>query len=577
MERALKDIQLETLLKKLDIDDPMEKILAIRHLGILGDAGAFDGLANCLREADEEVRKAAAEALGRIGDPRAIEPLAQALKDSDADVREASAKALGRLGNRQAVGPLTETLPDHDKEVRKAASLALEGIGESVWIRGSAEDFRHTCRNPHERHILDALLKNRRKHSSQISGSIALVHMLHAKGAGPSDEGDSELGDFLVGALESRLRLIRRHAAEALAALDDLHEASRLYWILFHGSDEARTAAAWVLGKIGDASSVPFLVKVLRDPDREVRIAAVEALARLGKSQWQEFAKGDSQNKDAIEQLACLLEDPNPYVRQLVAETLVILGESHAAWALSEIMIFGSTAAKNAAAEVMSALMPSQTEWASLPMLFCGEKGDRLSAVKALEGTHDPSLNFPLRCLLGDPNASVRVAAAKSLANRGEEKWGQWITGDPEDFVRLGESRDRDALAPLIRTLGSADEAVRRTAKDALIRFTSPEAVEMLVQVLISHPWEIRVPIAEILGERRDQRAVDPLIQAFSDYRSSGKVRIAAARALGTIGDPRAVEPLTESLKDLEAEVRPVVLETLARLGRPAPSELLAG
>ncbi len=40
----------------------------------------------------------AAEALGKIGDARAVEPLIAALKDSDEDVRQAAAEARGRLG-----------------------------------------------------------------------------------------------------------------------------------------------------------------------------------------------------------------------------------------------------------------------------------------------------------------------------------------------------------------------------------------------------------------------------------------------------------------------------------------------
>ncbi len=82
----------------------------------LGDEGWLD-------------RKVAAKSLGEIGDARALEPLIKALGDWAWDVRKTAAEALGKIGDAGAVESLIKALGDGDKDVREAAAEALENIG----------------------------------------------------------------------------------------------------------------------------------------------------------------------------------------------------------------------------------------------------------------------------------------------------------------------------------------------------------------------------------------------------------------------------------------------------------------
>ena len=73
-----------------------------------------------------------------------------------------------------------------------------------------------------------------------------------------------------------------------------------------------------------------------------------------------------------------------------------------------------------------------------------------------------------------------------------------------------------------------------------------------------------------VLGELKDKRAVEPLIEALRDYGSidySGSIRFGAASALGILKDRRAVEPLVQTLKDKSEVVRRYAAEALDRLG----------
>ena len=74
------------------------------------------------------MRNAADGALGQIGPP-AVEPLIAALGDADEGVRKAAAEALGQIGDARAVEPLIGALKGRDDRVRKAAAGALEALG----------------------------------------------------------------------------------------------------------------------------------------------------------------------------------------------------------------------------------------------------------------------------------------------------------------------------------------------------------------------------------------------------------------------------------------------------------------
>src|SRR5258708_26827210 len=72
-----------------------------------------------LKDADPQVREAAAHLLGEDGDPAAVEPLLQLLQDPAEGVRASAAEALGWMTrNRQALPALSAALHDPSDLVR---------------------------------------------------------------------------------------------------------------------------------------------------------------------------------------------------------------------------------------------------------------------------------------------------------------------------------------------------------------------------------------------------------------------------------------------------------------------------
>ena len=100
-------------------------------------------LIGALRDSDDGVRRAAAEALSKIGDARAIIPLADLMSEGDTDTGEAARLAFHdtiKASEENAVDPLVQLLEHPSPRVRREAAIelgdlatpALEGFGESL-------------------------------------------------------------------------------------------------------------------------------------------------------------------------------------------------------------------------------------------------------------------------------------------------------------------------------------------------------------------------------------------------------------------------------------------------------------
>ena len=76
-----------------------------------------------------------------------------------------------------------------------------------------------------------------------------------------------------------------------------------------------------------------------------------------------------------------------------------------------------------------------------------------------------------------------------------------------------------------------------------------------LIDDLKDSSWQIRWYAASALGEKKETRAVEPLIGILKNDKQ-GYVRAMAAWALGEIKDRRAVEPLIDAITDESNDVR---------------------
>ena len=97
---------------------------------------------------------------------------------------------------------------------------------------------------------------------------------------------------LLLLALQSRSVPVRLGAIEALGVIRDARAVDPILSVIDHDASlEVRWAAVLALGEIGSPDAIPFLVPLLRDPNRYLRYGAATALGRLG---WQPENEADT-------------------------------------------------------------------------------------------------------------------------------------------------------------------------------------------------------------------------------------------------------------------------------------------
>ena len=288
-----------------------------------------------------------------------------------------------------------------------------------------------------------------------------------------------------------------------------------------------RGEAAGLLGTCKDPRAVVPLVALLRDQDRSVRDAAVEALRSIGAP--------------AVEAVGACLSEPDLSIQESASAILAGIADGR----------------------VLAPLIKA---------LHSGDWIVRMHAAKALGRVRNADAVEPLVPLLQDKVKAVREEAAAALATIGEAAISFLLKAlQHEDWLvrlhaveSLGKARSKRAVDPLLSVLfNDRDSAVREDAVRALGEIGDPQAVEHLFMAL-REPG-LRTVAVEALGRIGDRRAVPVLIDIVigasppevtrpvdgcgEHWNEEAITQGAAARALGTIGDERAIPSLIVALE----------------------------
>jgi HEAT repeat protein len=213
-------------------------------------------------------------ALGRLGEPRAIPEFVRCLAD-DA-VRGAAIDALRRLGSRSAF-PLAQMLsqsvaseslsPSQLDGCVAAAELLGDWVGRHTIACDAAEVLSRNV-------LVECPADGRRR--VRVAAAIALSHGTSDQIArvfrvliDALDEPDWRLAERTSQAI-SRFGLICQNGLMSVATDPRAGQAGRV----------RRLRAVSLLGSLDVSSTVPVLLDLLHDQDREIRVAAVRALGR---------------------------------------------------------------------------------------------------------------------------------------------------------------------------------------------------------------------------------------------------------------------------------------------------------
>jgi HEAT repeat protein len=210
----------------------------------------------------------------------------------------------------------------------------------------------------------------------------------------------------------------------------------------------------------------------------------------------------------------------------------------------------------------------------------------RRRAVERLALRDDAAARAALLPALADPDAQIRVTAARVLARAGVraalDAAAAWTTAAAPSERRLGLEVMREwpgafpdgARRAIERSLSDDDAMVRLLAIDALAREPAtaptgapPPALPSFLAIATAtedEAREVRLRATRLLAESGDPRAAMPLLARLGD--ADRQVRITAIQGLGAAGDARAAAALERQLGDPADDVRIAAADALGRL-----------
>lgn len=472
---------------------------AAQILGRRRAAEAAPALARLVDHGDDNVAVAAIEALGAIGGAVAVEPLIAVLARKSFFRTFAALQVLPKTGDPRAIAPLAGLLGD--ETYRLEAARALGRTGSALAIAPLAS-------------LLPA------------SGGDAMVRLValaladlvaRAEWAGSAERVIAELRR-LIGPWLGRF-------AGVLRATDPVE----------------RAAIAGLLGRIGNASALPALARLLDDTaTAEIATAAIQRISRSHDAAMTEVLTASDPaariaalpavtSRHNAPEVRALLGDDDPEVRARACDALARIGDTSAVPALFGLLGDGNLRVAHAATAAIQSLGSHDTAARAIAALETGAPGVRRQALRVIAYLGCDGAFDAVSRAIGDPDRRLAELAVSALG-------------------ALDDPRVHGVLAELAH---GTEPSLRAAAMRAIGHRTVPQTP----------------------GAGAPADAVDLLERGLTD--DSAWVRYYACQGLGRIGEPRSTAALIGRLGDPTPHVRVAAIEALAHLDTPAAWQAL--
>ncbi len=465
--------------------DPNQNVRAsaARALGVLGYGDGVPALLAALRDG-EWVCFSALESLAALRDESSVGPILALLRSPLETLRYAAIEALGRIGSPRSSEALIALLPKAGAIEKNAIVRSLVQIGMTPAMEDVADLLIEMYRDGDWDERLIALTG-----LADLKSERALPVILDV--AGSLDRSDPEN--------DERLQAVRH----ALMKFDCLSALARLLAdpsVRFRG----KVIAVEVIGELQCREAVPALTGLLDTDLREVRRAAVLALAGI---------KGD----DALSVLRRCIDDRDGHVRSAAISELGRMGDRDSFDHL--LRHLDTENYRDVLEDNVRALVQidperfvSRLDTLPVPvrelLARCtgntdilvrlsreAEAGVRLAALSNLGRITNACAHDRLCEALDDADPEARKTAVIALGcqNAGIDDIKKALS-DADLWVRihavnaLGESRNPDAARLIIPLLYAVEVPIVLSAIDALVKLGNIEAV--VLGALQNHPDE---------------------------------------------------------------------------------------
>jgi len=229
----------------------------------------FDSIfRQCLRDTDEEVRSQAIEGLWENEETSLIDPLIALLEQDESEkVQAAAAKALGKFA---VLAELDKLRPENVDKVRETLLGAIEDSNKSEEVIRRAIEAAAPLNLPDVKEAI--------KNAWESNNPGFKISAVYAMGKSC----DTSWMPVLLRELENEDVEIRYEAAGACGELECEEAVPSLITLAKYDDDvEVRMAAIQALGKIGNVQAREYLEQCLKNTSIAVREAAQEAIQNI--------------------------------------------------------------------------------------------------------------------------------------------------------------------------------------------------------------------------------------------------------------------------------------------------------
>ena len=485
--------------------------------------------------------------------------------------RAFAAELLGRVGGAKAVPALLETVMatrTEDSDVREIALRALARIADP----GAVEPLVKALENA----------------EVWLAPRIADILARH---------GEAVVAPLIAILDEENHRPARAWAANILGQVRAKRAFPSVVRLLDDPEDEVRAKAATALGRMGDRRAIGYLVdRLLSDPAPFVRARMSAALGQLG-------------GPEVIERLVRALGDPAWWVRMRTVQALEHVGavaegpllialddadpeiRMRAAVALERLGVPDNLVRMIESGERVPDAMQTLVKFAAAgPREFLSELAQhdsrqvRSALVTIAEQTGRSDLADDLvRIATNDPEAALRGQALTTLRTLGvRDALPAAVSAFTDEDLQVraaavefvGAFGSADILELLHAQAADADPRVRAASVRALGRLGAPGRAAEIGRLLHDAEWTVREAAAIAATEASLGSLLPDLVTLLGD--TDPRVRRRAAGAVGILGDRTTVPLLLNAFPDPSAEVSEAVALAVSRLDPDAVSALAA-
>lgn len=425
----------------------------------------------------------------------------------------------------------------------------------------------------------------------------ALVAVARAGGPGQPAALDALATRPPTGTLLGGVALTTPGMIALAAEAGDLRSLGSILGALRTSDPALRATAIAALGQMGDARVLEPAREATKDKDARVRLAAAEALARLGADDAGKVLEGliadDATARDAL-RIAQLVrsEDVTKAAAARAAasanldiqeEAVAALGRQTDAAAVTALVALVADARLQGDAVDAIARSPSPAAMAAIEALGAAPVTRRLAARaylvrRAVRGVRSPRLDALLASLATSRDAVDRAVAVEALVATGEEPLERGLA-DADPHVRRAaamgslalEARKRDG-ALVARLAVETDAPTRQVLALAIAGSDPGGAMPTLALVDRAEAGGPDAPLAALALARRADDELRPKVDALLASRDP-LVRAHVARGLAESQAPDAVGRLARAyLWEADAGVRRALVAALAAHADGAPT-----